>query len=97
MPKNNHAKDAAQELINHSAWIAIAFVAITLIAGGLEWTGKLLVRVKFMPADGFLAWTVTLGAGVIALSDIALVGGAAYILGRHFLQELKEKFRKKQP
>jgi hypothetical protein len=65
--KVNATREVAVELINHGLWIAIAFVALIVIAGGVEW-------------GGILDYASKAAAGIIALGDIVLVLIAAIYL-----------------
>jgi hypothetical protein len=76
MPKTNEAKRAAQQLGSHSYWTAVAFVYIIMVAVGLEWFGRFLVRFKLIEAKGFLDITIKLVVGALALIDVYLILGA---------------------
>lgn len=92
--KANPTRDVAVELINHGLWVAIAFVALIVIAGGVEWAGKGLIIIHVFEEGGLLDYASKIAAAIIALGDIILVIVAGYILARHFLKELKDRLGK---
>jgi hypothetical protein len=78
--KVNATREVAVELINHGLWIAIAFVALIVIAGGVEWADKGLIIIHVFEEGGILDYASKAAAGIIALGDIVLVLIAGYIL-----------------
>jgi uncharacterized membrane protein YwzB len=92
-PKANATKEVALELINHGFWIAVAFVALIAIAGGVEQADRGLILMHVFKDGGILDHTAKIGAATIALGDIVLTIVAGYILARHFLKQLTERLR----
>jgi uncharacterized membrane protein YwzB len=92
-PKANATKEVALELINHGFWIAVAFVALIAIAGGVEQADRGLILMHVFKDGGILDHAAKIGAATIALGDIVLTIVAGYILARHFLKQLTERLR----
>ena len=63
----------------------MAFIAIVLVAVGLDLFSKTLVRLGLIEKRGFLDWCILLGADALVAIDVALLIG---VVGKKSWQPL---------
>src|ERR1700722_14017182 len=66
-------KGFAGDLIGHSFWSGIAFIAILAIAGGIELFARALITLRVFDADSYLAGVAHLAAGILATLDMVFL------------------------
>lgn len=84
---NEDPRQSAGILAKHSAWTGMAFIAIVLVAVGLDLFSKTLVRLGLIEKRGFLDWCILLGADALVAIDVALLIG---VVGKKSWQPLRK-------
>lgn len=83
MPESDESQKAFRKLVNHTFWAALAFVAIILIAVGLDEFVHFLRWEGAVAADSPLEWAIlTAKYGLLAIDVVLLVGAVAKLAWR---------------